>query len=135
MSTKTRVARVIPLIRLAPSVALLDYALPALHTLQVGDIVRVPFRSTSVRGVVWEILSAEERTRPLKSVSSQTSEYLTAEQLAIARWMQAETCTPLMSSRDRSCQQSKAREENVFVRERCRQRSRLHLLSKAENAL
>jgi primosomal protein N' len=63
------IARVIPAIRTPRHVAFFDYAIPEGTKMSPGDLVRVPFRTRSLIGVVDSVEEVEDSGRALKSVS------------------------------------------------------------------
>ncbi len=64
------VAKVIPSLRTPRHVALFDYAIPEGMEINVGDLVRIPFRTKIITGVVRSITDDQNSGRDLKCIES-----------------------------------------------------------------
>ena len=86
---------VVPLIRITPSLAVLSYTVPEGLDVLPGACVQVPFRTKTIDGIVWD----EDRTvarKGTKNIIAQKGALtLTAEQFILAKWLAAETLTPI----------------------------------------
>lgn len=86
---------VIPLIRVTPSLTALSYNVPAGLEVSPGGCVQIPFRTKTIEGIVWAEDTTKKR-KGTKSILSRKENFcLTTEQLAIAKWLQQQTLTPL----------------------------------------
>lgn len=92
------IARVIPLVRLPLQLGEFDYDIPnhLLPTLSQGHIVRIPFRSRHILGIVTAIQSPKEKnhTRSLKQIYSSiySTPLISAHQLKLIDWFSHYYC-------------------------------------------
>ncbi|MCZ6910599.1 MAG: primosomal protein N', partial [Rickettsia endosymbiont of Ixodes persulcatus] len=74
----------LPVAKLFP----LDYLIPKDLSINIGDLVIVPFRNKELTGIVWELASDSE-TQKLKTIYTKVSLNLniTSEVLELIKWM------------------------------------------------
>ncbi len=94
MKTSHTIVQVVPLIRVIPTLAVLDYEVPNSIAVQPGMVVRIPFRRQTIDGIVWK-LDASLGERKRKPVERVTEAALSSTQLALMQWLHQETNTPL----------------------------------------
>lgn len=86
---------VVPLVRITSALELLTYQVPQNFKVDIGDCVKIPFRTKIIEGVVWAEDSVNER-KGIKVIDSRVANLsLTSEQISIATWLHESTLTPL----------------------------------------
>ncbi|KKT22620.1 MAG: Primosomal protein N' [Parcubacteria group bacterium GW2011_GWE1_43_8] len=65
-----KVAQVVPLRRLPRTKGVFDYEVPAQAIVEVGDLVQIPFKSSLVEGIVFDIKTGEATIKNLKSIGN-----------------------------------------------------------------
>lgn len=77
------IARVVPAIRTPRHVDVFDYEIPKNLSVFKGDIVRIPFRSRTIPGLVISIEKTAGTNRPLKPIQSTVGIRVTKETIAL----------------------------------------------------
>lgn len=87
----SKIAQIIPAVRLKRSLNYFDYAIPQelADQIKIGQVVEIPFRNQNVRGVVFTLSEKTESTYELKPITKiiDPLPYLSAWQLELIKFM------------------------------------------------